>query len=66
VEHPHHQGQLARLSAASIRLDLLREGRAITVNTSIVTAFDLWFPKDGRHRVLWPSAVRLSLDYLAQ
>jgi hypothetical protein len=57
--------QLTRLSAASIRLGLLREDRAITVNTQIVTAFDLWFPKDGRHRVLWPSTVRLGLDYFA-
>jgi hypothetical protein len=55
--------QLARLSAASIRLGLMGEGRAVTINTQIVTAFDLWFPKDERQRVLWPSTVRLSLDY---
>jgi hypothetical protein len=55
--------QLARLAAASVRLGLLREGRAITINTQIVTAFDLWFPKDDRQRVLWPGTVRLSLDY---
>jgi hypothetical protein len=55
--------QLARLSAASVRLGMLRDGRAITVNSQIVTAFDLWFPKDDRQRVLWPSTVRLSLDY---
>lgn len=55
--------QLARLSASSIRLGLIREGRAITVNSQIVSAFDLWFPKDDRQRVLWPSTVRLSLDY---
>lgn len=55
--------QLARLSASSIRLGLLRDGRAITVNSHIVTAFDLWFPKDDRQRVLWPTTVRLSLDY---
>jgi len=55
--------QLSRLSASSIRLGLLRDGRAITVNSQIVTAFDLWFPKDDRQKVLWPSRVRLSLDY---
>lgn len=55
--------QLSRLSASSIRLGLLRDGRAITVNSQIVTAFDLWFPKDDRQKVLWPSKVRLSLDY---
>jgi hypothetical protein len=55
--------QLARLSAASVRLGMVRDGRAITVNSHIVSAFDLWFPKDHRQRVLWPSTVRLSLDY---
>jgi hypothetical protein len=55
--------QLARLSASSVRLGLIRDGQAVTVNSQIVTAFDLWFPKDDRQRVLWPSTVRLSLDY---
>lgn len=55
--------QLARLSAASVRLGMIRDGRALTVNSQIVTAFDLWFPKDERQRVLWPTTVRLSLDY---
>jgi hypothetical protein len=55
--------QLARLSAASIRLGLVKDGRAVTVNSQIVSAFDIWFPKDERQRVLWPSTIRLSLDY---
>lgn len=55
--------QLARLAAASIRLGVVRDGQAITVNSNIVSAFDLWFPKDARQRVLWPSTVSLSLDY---
>jgi hypothetical protein len=55
--------QLSRLSAASIRLGLVKDGRAVTVNSQIVTAFDIWFPKDERQRVLWPSTIRLSLDY---
>jgi hypothetical protein len=38
-------------------------GRAFQINTQIVTAFDLWVPKDKRQRVLWPSTVRLSEDY---
>lgn len=54
--------QLARLSASSIRLGYVSDGRAVTVNSQIVTAFDLWFPKNGQ-RVLWPSTVRLSADY---
>jgi hypothetical protein len=55
--------QLARLSAASIRLGVVKDGHAVTVNSQIVTAFDIWFPKDDRQRVLWPSIIRLSLDY---
>ena len=55
--------QLSRLSAATIRLAITQEDRAFQVNTQIVTAFDLWFPKDVRQRVLWPSTVRLSEEY---
>ncbi len=55
--------QLARLSAASIRLGIVRDGRATTVNSQIVSAFDIWFPKNENQRVLWPSTLRLSLDY---
>src|SRR5690242_19102465 len=55
--------QLARLSASSIRLGMVKDGRAITVNTQVVTAFDLWFVKDERQRVLWPTSVRLSAEY---
>lgn len=55
--------QLARLSASSIRLGVVRDGHALTVNSQIVTAFDIWFPKDDRQRVLWPSTVQLSQEY---
>jgi Plasmid encoded RepA protein len=55
--------QLSRLSASSIRLGIVRDGHALTINSQIVTAFDLWFPKDDRQRVLWPSTISLSLDY---
>jgi len=55
--------QLARLSASSIRLGVVKDGHAVTVNSQIVSAFDIWFPKDDRQRVLWPSTIRLSLDY---
>jgi hypothetical protein len=55
--------QLARLAAASIRIGAVRDGQAITVNTNIVTAFNIWFPKDERQRVLWPSTVSLSHEY---
>jgi len=55
--------QLARLSASSIRLGVVRDGHAVTVNSQIVTAFDVWFPKDDRQRVLWPSTISLSHEY---
>jgi hypothetical protein len=55
--------QLGCLAGAMVRLGVHREGRAFQVDAKVVTAFDLWFPKDERQRVLWPSIVRLSLDY---
>ncbi len=55
--------QLSRLSACSIRLGMVRDGQAITVQSQIVTAFSLWLEKDDRQRVLWPSTIRLSADY---
>ena len=55
--------QLSRLSAATVRLAVDYDTHAVQVDTKIVGAFDLWFPKDGRQRVLWPSTVKLSLDY---
>ena len=55
--------QLARLSAASIRLGYVRDGHAVTVTSQVVAAFDVWFPKEDNGRVLWPSTVRLSADY---
>lgn len=55
--------QLSRLAASHITLGMIRDGRAFTVNSQIVAAFDLWFSKDDTQRVLWPSSLRLSPDY---
>ena len=49
--------QLARLAAASIRLGVVRDGHARTFNSNIVSEFDIWFPKDERQRILWPSTI---------
>jgi hypothetical protein len=54
---------LARFSASTFRIGILDQGRARTINTSIVEAFDIWFPKDERQRVLWPSYVQYSQPY---
>jgi hypothetical protein len=60
------KGQLAALAAATIRLGFAKsEERAKTVTTQIVQDFDVWMPKDGRQRVLWPSTVCLSPAYFA-
>ena len=55
--------QLTRLAASHITLGFMNGAEAITVNSQIVTKFNLWFPKDGEQRVLWPSTVRLSQEY---
>jgi Plasmid encoded RepA protein len=57
------KGQLARLAASTVRMGIVEEGRAVQLNTQIVSAFDLWFPKQPDQRVLWPSTVRLSEEY---
>ncbi len=55
--------QLARIAAATVRMGVVEEGRAVQVQTQFVSAFDLWFPKQSDQRVLWPSTVRLSEEY---
>jgi len=55
--------QLSALSVATIRLAVTDGERAFQVDTKVVTAFDLWFPKHANQRILWPSTVRLSRDY---
>jgi hypothetical protein len=55
--------QLARLAAATVRMGVVEEGRAVQVQAHFVSAFDLWFPKQADQRVLWPSRVRLSEEY---
>ena len=55
--------QLSALSAATVRLAITQGEQSRQINTQIVGAFDLWFPKDARQRILWPSSVQLSADY---
>jgi len=57
--------QLTRLSSALIRLAVVRGEHTHQVNAQVIAAFDLWMQKDDRQRVLWPSTIRLSLDYFA-
>ena len=55
--------QLGRLSTSLIRLACVRDGRAFQSDSKVIVGFDLWFPRDERQRVLWPSVIRLSAEY---
>lgn len=56
--------QLARLAAADLRFGVpTSDTTAATFKGQIVTEFDLWFGRDQRQRVLWPTSVRLDPAY---
>ncbi len=56
--------QLSCLAAATFRMGVSQgDDRAFQVNTQVVSAFDLWLNRDDNQRVLWPSTLKLSLDY---
>ena len=56
---------LGCLSVSTIRLAVTTEERALQVNSQIVDAFDLWFTKNEKQRVLWPSTIHLNDKYFA-
>lgn len=55
--------QLSALAAAQFRMGVSENDRAFQVNTQVVTAFELWLEREEGQRVLWPSSLKLSLDY---
>jgi Plasmid encoded RepA protein len=55
--------QLTRLSAAIVRLGTIYDGRALQIDSKVVSGFELWPGLDERQRVQWPSVIRLSDDY---
>ncbi|MFO0812086.1 MAG: replication protein RepA [Gemmatales bacterium] len=57
--------QIARLAASTVRYGMVRDGRAMQINSQIITAFDLWYPGQPGQRVLWPSTVRLGDEFFA-
>lgn len=57
------KAHLSRLAASSVRMGMVKEGRAFQVNTQIVSAFDLWYPEHPDQKMLWPSTVRLSHEF---
>lgn len=57
------KAQLSALAAATFRMGIAESDRAFQMNTQVVHAFDMWLNRDESQRVLWPSTLRLSLDY---
>ncbi len=55
--------QLTRLSASDFRLGLVKDGYARTLKATIISGFELWFPKNERQRVLWPTTITFSVEY---
>jgi hypothetical protein len=57
--------QLFRLAASNINLAFEASPKQVVqTKFDIIKAFDLWFPKDDRQKVLWTSTIQLSDDYL--
>lgn len=57
------KAQLSALAAAQFRMGVINGESALQVDTKVVGAFNLWFEKDDNQRILWPSTLKLSLDY---
>ena len=55
--------QVARLSAALIRMVLVREERALQVDTKIISSFELWKDKSEEGQGTFPSVIYLSPQY---
>jgi hypothetical protein len=54
---------ISRLCSAMIQIALPHEGRMLQRDTQLTSSFDVWFTKDDRQRVFWPSRARLSSEY---
>lgn len=55
--------QVSRLSAALIRMALVREERALQVDTKIIGSFELWKDKSEEGQGTFPSVINLSPQY---
>lgn len=55
--------QLRRLSTSKLSLGFSDGIRGVQYDLQIINAFDLWFPKNEKQRILWPSRVQLSEEY---
>lgn len=57
--------QAAALAGALFRFAATRHDRTFQIDAKIVSGFELWYPRDERQHVLFPSFVRLSDEYFA-
>jgi len=55
--------QVSRLSVALIRMALVREERALQVDTKIISSFELWKDKSEEGQGTFPSVIYLSPQY---
>jgi len=58
------KAQLSALAAATFRMSVAYDDQhSVQVDAKVVSKFELWLNRDESQRVLWPSTLRLSLDY---
>jgi len=57
--------QAAAIAGALFRFAAVRNERTFQIDAKIVSGFELWYPRDERQRVLFPSFVRLSDEYFS-
>lgn len=55
--------QAAAIAGALFRFAAVRADRTFQIDAKIVSGFELWYPRDERQRVMFPSFVRLSDEY---
>jgi hypothetical protein len=55
--------QLGRLAASRLYIGNRLNGHTVTEKRDIVQDIDVFFPKDGQQRLLWPNTIRLSDEY---
>jgi hypothetical protein len=55
--------QLSALAAATFRMRVAYDDHSVQVDAKVVSKFELWLNRNDSQRVLWPTTLRLSLDY---
>jgi len=57
------KAQLSALAAATFRMRVAYDDHSVQVDAKVVSKFELWLNREDSQRVLWPTTLRLSLDY---